>query len=844
MGSGPERRLVDDLFTAALELPAADRKRFVAEQCRGNPELEASVYGLLEAATGPDPLLDGPMADARRALLSSLGRADHEEDLSGQSFGLWRLQKPIARGGLATVYRATRVDGEFDQTVAFKVLRRGLDTDDLIARFQVERQILSALDHPAIVQILDGGALEDGRPYLVLEYVDGVAITDYANSENLAVSQRLQLVSQVLEALQHAHQHLVVHRDIKPSNILVTGEGNVALLDFGIAKLLDASPVGGASPRTRTGMALLTPGYASPEQRNAGPVTTASDIYQVGMLLYELLAGERPADSTDNLPPPSKVNPRRRSELRGDLDAIVRQAMHPDPGRRYATASELRLDLMRSLSGQPVSARADTWLYRFSKLRSRRPWLLPGVTLAVLMMGTYLVTITRYNLQLERETKRAAAVLEFVVDLFESADPYLSSDPERGRDITLLNALDLGQERLRGAFDAQPRTRAELLNTLSRTYRSIGQHDVAIDLREQALAIEQAEFGPTSAAVAASQRFLALQLDEVGDDQRAGPLYEQQLELTRELYPADAPEVGVAEAAMATWLWHQGEVNEALSMAEAGIQKMQRDPQEFAGDLINAVILRSSRTPGGTTDQYVNTLQQTLALADEVYGDDSVMRAVVQGQLAAAQSMSADTTAALGNYIEALEIHERRLGPLHNATLSLMNNIAVAYLRFDRPADSEAMHRNILERQLEVHGEDHLELAGVHQNLATAISRQDRFDEALPLHQRAYELYRRYLNDNHYNIALPLLSMSYGRLHRDQPDVALAYAREARERLSRALPGSVVEGIALCLEARSLEALGQSYTQLLTQALSQLGDAEKIRPYDRFCGSDVARGSL
>ncbi|MEM9532046.1 MAG: serine/threonine-protein kinase [Pseudomonadota bacterium] len=837
MSNAQDRQLTDQLFTATLDLPEEAREAFLDKRCEGKPELKARVLKLLRHAAGPDPLVDGPVADARGALLVSLGQAAQEENLAGQRVGHWELKQPIARGGLATVYRAERADGEFDQTVAFKVLRRGLDTDDLIARFQVERQILSALDHPAIVQILDGGALEDGRPYLVLEYVDGVAITEHARAAELNVAECLGLVIHVLEALQHAHQHLVVHRDIKPSNILVTTGGNVALLDFGIAKLLDASPVAGSSPQTRTGMALLTPGYASPEQRAAGLVTTASDIYQVGVLLYELLAGQRPADHpADELPPPSQINPQWASLLRGDLDAIVRQAMHPDPQLRYATASELRADLRRALSGQTVSARPDTWLYRFAKLRSRRPWLVPGLGLAALVIAGYLVTVTRYNLQLEGEKSRATAVLEFVVDLFESADPYLTSDPQQRDDLTLKDAVDLGRERLEGAFNEQPRTRAELLNTMSKIYRSIGQHDTAIELREKSLAIEQVEFGVESAAVAASQRFLAIEFDEVGEPSRAEPLYQQQLDLARTLHGPEDAEVGVAEAAMAKWLWNQGETDAAFALADAAIEKMQRDPRRHASELIDAVVLRSSRTPGGGMSHHLPMLRQTLMLADEVYGADSVLRAIVQGQLAAAQSMSSDSGPALENYLEALAIHERRLGPLHNATLSLMNNIAVAHLRLGRPADSEAMHRDILKRQLEVHGEDHLQLAGVHQNLATAITRQGRYDEALPLHQRAYELYRRYLNKNHFRIALPLLSMSYGRLHLKQPAAALPWAREARERLARSMPGTVAEGIALCLEARAQEALGLPFRDQLARAGQQIGEAEKIKPYDQFCG--------
>jgi len=289
-------KLVDQIFAEALNIPVAERETFVKDRSGEDEKLAAQVFSLLKLSEQPEGVIEERFSAMRNRLWQDMLSHDsaQQEDLSGSLVGSWSIEKLIARGGLATVYQAQRDDGVYHQQVALKVLRRGLDTDDLISRFHTEREILSSLEHPGIAKILDGGALDDGRPFLVLEYVDGLPITEHCERNQLEIHARVRLLIDVARAIGHAHRRLVVHRDIKPSNILVTAKGKASVLDFGIAKLLDPTALPTGTPITRTGVSMLTPAYASPEQHAGKPITTASDIYQLGLILYELLSGERP----------------------------------------------------------------------------------------------------------------------------------------------------------------------------------------------------------------------------------------------------------------------------------------------------------------------------------------------------------------------------------------------------------------------------------------------------------------------------------------------------------------------------------------------------------------------
>jgi tetratricopeptide (TPR) repeat protein/TolB-like protein len=377
---------VDRVFAAALDRPEDERAAFVAEACGPDEALRDAVLDLLRAAGEAGSFLE-PTGRGLLEVALAEGGTEGPDEVAPAVLGRYRLLEEIGRGGWGTVYRAERADGEFEQAVAVKLLRRGLDTEDVLARFRVERQILASLSHPNIAHLLDGGSSEDGRPYLVMELVRGVPITAHAADGGLTLEERLELFAEAARAVQHAHERGVVHRDLKPGNILVTAEGRVKLLDFGVARLLDDTAVAGATPRTRTGWRLLTPAYASPEQLRGEPATAASDVYALGVLLYELVTGRtfRPRDGgapggtglpagTSEPVPPSRVVDRsvppageRRAARWASLDAIVLKALAPDAAGRYPAVEPLLDDLERWTRGEPVRARRGQAGARWSR---------------------------------------------------------------------------------------------------------------------------------------------------------------------------------------------------------------------------------------------------------------------------------------------------------------------------------------------------------------------------------------------------------------------------------------------------------------------------------------------
>jgi hypothetical protein len=386
-------RRIEVLFDQALACPDAERSSFLAHACTDDPELHRELEAMLERAPTAGSALRRAVATEVRLLASGTAAAQ-----VGRRIGRFRLLALLGEGGMGAVYLAERSDAQFSHRVAIKVLSHAVGSPEAVARFRDERQILAALEHPHIVRLLDGGSTEDALPYLVMEHIEGTTITRYAEQHRLSVRARIELVRQVCGALQYAHQNLIVHRDIKPSNILVDATGAPKILDFGIAKLLAPVARFEREARTRTGFAMFTPAYASPEQARGDAVSTATDVYSVGAVLYELVTGA-PAHRTDGSaldilrvicevepPRPSSIAPAAwRRKLGGDLDNIILKALYKEPARRYASMEQLSDDLGRWLEGLPVAARTATLGYRARKFVRRNKGVVVAATLATLL---------------------------------------------------------------------------------------------------------------------------------------------------------------------------------------------------------------------------------------------------------------------------------------------------------------------------------------------------------------------------------------------------------------------------------------------------------------------------
>ena len=542
------------LLDEALDVPPLQRSAWQAELARREPRWHALVADLLLASTTPPQRTgDAPRLETAGLVQQRIARAAiaHAEPIEGRCFGPYRVLRLLGRGGMGSVWLAERADGLFERRVALKLVHPSFGGDALRERSARERSILGALEHPLIARLLDAGIADDGQPYIALEYVEGVSLTESCDARGLDVRERLALMLEVLDAVQHAHQNLVIHRDLKPANILVTRDGHVRLLDFGIAKLMREGHAH-ETDLTREAGRALTPDYASPEQIAGRALGTASDVYSLGVLLYVLLCGQRPyrlpresrGALEDAILEAQPLEPSRQAItpdiahargtspaklahlLAGDLDTIVLKALKKDPAERYATADALRQDLERHLAGQPVQARPDSAAYRLKKfVRRHRLRVGLGATIGVVLVAAAVVSIRQAQLArtqetvARREARHAQAVQAFLLDIFKT-NTVQQGDPARARQTTARELLDVGARRVGESLAAEPQAQAEVLHTLADMYVQLELREDAAKLRQQGTEAVKRAYGGDSERVAAS--LLAYATDIAETNLRAG----------------------------------------------------------------------------------------------------------------------------------------------------------------------------------------------------------------------------------------------------------------------------------------------------------------------------------
>lgn len=588
MSASSERRRwerIEEVLDEALDAPIDEREALVNRLCGDDLDLRSRVMRLLEASDEAERhFARPPQVSAELLSEASAGRstrdgpspgtpadadADRDHLAPGDRVGAYEVESLLGRGGMGSVYLARRADGAFDRHVALKIVKRGMDTDEILARFHQERSILARLQHPCIATLLDGGVTDSGLPYFAMEVARGEPIDAWCDARDLDLLDRIRLFIRVCDAVAYAHRSLVVHRDLKPSNIFVLPDGQPKLLDFGIAKLLDADDLGDLTSQVGP---RVTPDYAAPEQMRAEPTTTATDVYALGVILYGLLSGTPPYRSggdpvqvvrqieDGSVPPPSRSasGPRGR-ELTGDLDSIVMKAMRAEPERRYASVQALADDLGRFLSGRPVEARPDTVGYRVGKFvrRHRVPVGLGAVTAVALVAGTVSTTLMAIAADRERdlrevEAERARAANDFVVDMFAGLDP----DRLDGRTtFTRDQLIELGIRNLDDLED-QPSLRGPILNALGRLALNLGDRERAAEFFRDAHDLLSEE--PETYDLAASM----LGMGEVARGRlrfaEAERWLRRAVDLNARLLPGDDPRLAEARAALAFALYNQG----------------------------------------------------------------------------------------------------------------------------------------------------------------------------------------------------------------------------------------------------------------------------------------------
>jgi tetratricopeptide (TPR) repeat protein len=796
MTEGP-RASAARIFTEALELPAADREAFVAERCGGDRALRDEVLALLAADREAGDFLAGPADRGQLAeLAADLARDDGvaaslPDPNLGRQVGAHRLVERIGTGGMGAVYLAERTGGDFAQRVAVKLVRRGLDTEELLLRFRRERRLLAQLEHPHVARLLDGGTTDDGQPYLVLEYVDGAPIDTYCASRDLPLRRRLELFRDVCAAADHAHRQLVVHRDLKPSNVLVTPDGTCKLLDFGIAKLLDADE---DDPLvTRTDMRLYSPRYASPEQIRGEPVTTACDIYSLGVMLYELLSGTSPYPIGDGSATtlerqvlehqparPSTVagtanaaaasRPLRR-QLAGDLDTIVLQALRKEPGRRYASVAALAADLERYLEGRPVLARPDTLGYRTGKFLRRNLLAVGAAAVVVMALVTTTVVSTLQSRRAATARHAAEQVSGFLAEMLASVDPEVA----RGQDTLLLrNLLDEAAARVDAELAGAPTVAIELHRTIGDAYLSLAEHEQAE--RHLRRALELAGATGDASLIADLRHDLGRTLYDAGRLEPAAEAFRAAL-AEQERHDALAAEIAAAVSRfrLGKVLEALGEGDEAEAALRESVAAMQSGPARAA--LPNALeglglFVMYNRQAHAEAESLFTA---AIATSDEAAAADPARltgaahispldRVSYRQSLATARRYQGDLAGAEAAYREALAGYLAIVDDSHPLVATLQDQLATALASQERWDEAEALYRAALASLRAALGDEHRDVGTTANNLAGMLRQAGRPAEAEPYYREALRIYRAALGEEHAWVGIVLGSVAENEL--------------------------------------------------------------------------------
>ncbi len=822
---------IDRVFESVLAMPPEERAARLDELCADDADMRREVEELLDAERASASFLSTSLGDV--AVADALG-ADATYE-AGHRIGPYELLRPVGQGGMSTVYLATRADGHYQRTVAIKLIRRGFESAQILHRFRMERQILAGLEHPSIARLYDGGTTEDGFPFLVMEYIEGLPLDRFCDEHERSIDERLALFRDVCLAVDHAHRNLLVHRDLKPSNILVTEAGEVKLLDFGIAKLLaeQAPSVGEASPHgaaatgrpatgdpgitalgaidardlvaaetqpgpamrdsrqaadaawlevaadTATGVRPMTPGYASPEQVRGETVTPASDLYALGVVLYQLLAGVSPygvgtrsqqdleqAIVEERVPAPSEsldggdaaearaVAAARgskpgtlRKRLHGELDAITLKALEKDPADRYSSALALADDLAHHRDRKPVSAVPSTAGYRFRRFVQRNALAVSAGTVvvsllvaltAVTLLQAARVTRERNLAQAERERaqeerERAQGVSDFLLGIFAKADP----DASRGEDLTVRAVLDESSESLADLAD-QPERQALYSFTIAGIYRSLGELSRALELYEQAAELRLELFGEDHMDVAEVFDELAVTHQRQGN------------------YDAAEPPMRRAFA-----------IRERL---------LGRDNNELLPSLNNLGLLLYRM---GNYEQANILLEETARRVEEGEGFYATPTAITRSNYALSLHETGDYEAAEKLYREALAINIELHGEEHSHVSISLHNLASLLADNGQLEEAEDAARRALAMRQKLLGEEHPRIVATMTGLAEILFQQERHEEARPLFVRAVDIGRKALGDENWRVGNALTGWARLLLATDETEAAVPMLEEA-----------------------------------------------------------------
>ena len=824
---------IKQIVNACLDMEPEGRAAYITRVCDGDSVLLGDVNSLLASHAELGDFmemqalkqeLDGASKVASTVLVQDSAPPDSPgedaslggERLIGLRIGAYQIVEKIGSGGMGEVYRAFRADDQYCKQVAIKLVRAGPESQALVQRFKNERQILASLDHPNIARLFDGGRTKEGVPYFVMELVHGQPMDEYCDQHKPSITDRLKLFLQVCAAVQYAHQRLIIHRDIKPSNILVTPEGVPKLLDFGLAKILDEGATPELYETTLTGYRVLTPGYASPEQVRGDSITIASDVYSLGVVLYELLTGRSPYRVASRTPhdlaraaceeepekPSSAVRPtqshgigslaidpakaaevrlssldRLSKRLSGDLDTIVLMALRKEPRRRYGSVEQFVQDIQRHLENHPVIARGDTPFYRASKFVRRHRVGVALVASTFALITSLSIALTVQSARLIRERDKAQQVSALFADLFTLADP----DQARGAQITAQEILDRGVERIRGGLRGQKEVKASLIDLLATVYHKLGLYEQAAQLIQQSLDLRRQSFAPDQREIANSMQRLGVVYNDQAKYDDAIAVLRQTFELRRRLLGATDSATAVTMTYLGLAYFRKADYAHAQPLFEqaAAIQRNnQSQTAELADCLTGLALLHYAK---GEYAKSEPLLWQSLEIRRKVFGAEHSQIADTLNNLASVMSRLGRDKESERLQREAISIL-RKVLPNHPKLATTLNNLGLILLARGDEIAAEPLFRESIEIRRARLNALHPDLAQTLNNLGFLLYSWGRLTEARPLLEEALKIRRKALGSNH-PATLDSLG-NFGRLLQDESHQAQAEAmlREAVEK--------------------------------------------------------------
>jgi len=801
---------VDAMFDAALDQPTAEQTAFVERVAGGDPALRDEIMQLLRAHHLTGSVLDTPVGRVAAVLFSD---DDSLTEAMPERVGPFRVVRTLGQGGMGHVFLGERMDGQFEQRVALKLIRHPMP--GIIRRFLEERRILASLEHKGIARLIDGGITSDGLPYFAMEFVDGEPIDRYCATRNLSLDTRLALFESVCDAVAYAHQHLVIHRDLKPANIFVTADGQVKLLDFGIAKLLDGPGGRAIAGETQTGVRVMTPEVAAPEQVRGGAVSTATDVYALGILLYLLLTGERPYDLRGKSPseverticdyqppdPSTRAPAALRRRIRGDLDLIVATALQKNDERRYQSPAALAEDLRRLHRGQAIVARPDTFTYRLGRFVARHRVAVAAAVLALIGVSAAAGREVVLRRRAQIEAQKAREVENFLIGVFDVADPFAFAENDRGT-IRARDLLDRGARRIDSTLVDQPEVQADLRAVLGRVYTNLGLLEQATPLLRRSLDQRTATLGASDTSVATSMDLLGIALARQNKYADAERLLRAALDQRRKL-------LGNRSEATAESMNHLGTLLEDRNQYPAA-ESLHRE---------------------------------SLAIKRSIFGDGSLEVAAAMNDLALIRSRRGAYAEADSLFRPVLTTYLRRFGERHALTAATMQNMASNYQFSGKLDDAERYYRRSLAAKRAVLGEMHPSVTISLNNFGAFLANNGKLEEGESMVREALRLDRKMFGDRHSYVAESLRNL--GTILRNKGDFGPAdSAYQAALSINRELFGERHERI-----ANLYGQIGHIRYQLGAQAESIRLFRQSLEQFTAFVGPDhlntlITQGNL